>query len=127
MNRWRLLAIVNVQSTMSPSGSTTRSPDTTTVIFPAEGIAAFTDFPLLTPGAFRHPPNVSTLGSNVYANGAIVTIFTPFLVNEIGTVTCALAAPFALPMVMCGPPTVGVGVGGVPPPTVTAPLVPVAS
>ena len=96
-------AIVNVQSTMSPSGSTTRSPDTTTVILPADGIAAFTDFPLLTPGAFRHPPNVSTLGSKVYANGAIVTMFAPFLVNEIGTVTWLPAVPLAQPIAMCGP------------------------
>jgi hypothetical protein len=68
-------------------------------------------------------------------NGAMVTMVGPFFINEIGTVTCAPAAPLALPIVICGPPAgivgvtvaVGVAVGGVPPPTLTNPLLPVPS
>ena len=80
-------AIVNVQFTITPSGSTTRSPDSVTVARPADGTAVSTALPALTPAVFRHPPNVSKFGSKVNANGAIVTMLSPFLVNEIGTVT----------------------------------------
>ena len=80
--------MVKVQSMMSPSGMVTRSPAKTNVSCPALGVAAFSDLPALTPAALVQLAKLRTAVSKLMVKGLpTVTIFAPFLVSEIGTVT----------------------------------------
>jgi len=100
--------IVKVQSIMSPSGITTKSPESTTFTCPGIGIDVLTDLPELTPAARLHDPKVNTVGSKVNTSGATVTILAPLLVSDIAIVTWLLGGPLLDPMATTGS---GVGVG----------------